>query len=147
VIARVRALAKKSAAAKARLDLHETIHEVLALIESEARRHRVAVRTNLAAGLPPVWGDRVQLQQVLLNLVLNGIDAMKAVTERPRVLRLRAQPHDAGQVLVAVQDTGVGLDPQSLMRLFEPFHTTKPAGMGLGLAISRSIVEAHGGRL
>jgi signal transduction histidine kinase len=120
---------------------------VLALIEPEAHRHRVAVHTDLAAGLPPVWGDRAQVQQVLLNLVLNGLDAMKAVTGRPRVLRLRAQSHDAGRVLVAVQDAGVGLDPQGLARLFEPFYTTKPEGMGLGLAIGRSIVEAHGGRL
>jgi PAS domain S-box-containing protein len=147
VIARVRALAKKSAPAKARLDLRDTIHEVLAVIDPEVRQHRVAVRTELAAGLPPVWGDRVQVQQVLLNLVMNGIEAMKAVTDRPRVLRIQAQPHEAGHMLVAVQDTGIGLDPQSLARLFEPFYTTKPAGMGMGLSISRSIVEAHGGRL
>jgi PAS domain S-box-containing protein len=147
VIARVRALAKRSASAKARLDLRDTLHEVLAVIEPEARRHRVAVHTDLAADLPLVWGDRVQVQQVLLNLVLNGIDAMKAVTDRPRVLGIRAQPHDAGHVLVAVRDAGIGLDPQGLERLFEPFYTTKPGGMGLGLAISRSIIEAHGGRL
>jgi PAS domain S-box-containing protein len=147
VIARMRALVKKSAPATAWLDLRDTVHDVLALIEPEARRHRVAVHTDLAAGLPPVWGDRVQVQQVLLNLVLNGLDAMKAVTERPRVLRIRAQPHDAGQVLVAVQDAGVGLDEQRLGRVFEAFYTTKPEGMGLGLAISRTIIEAHGGRL
>jgi PAS domain S-box-containing protein len=147
VIARMRALVKKSAPTKARLDLRDTIHDVLAIIDPEARRHRVLARTDLAAGLPPVRGDRVQVQQVLLNLLLNGIDAMKAVTDRRRVLRIRAQPHEAGQVLVTVQDTGVGLDPQSLARLFEPFYTTKPEGMGLGLSISRSIIEAHGGRL
>jgi PAS domain S-box-containing protein len=147
VITRVRALAKKSAPAKARLDLRDTLHDVLALLEPEARRHRVAVHTELAAGVPPVWGDRVQLQQVLLNLVLNGMDAMQAVTERPRVLRIRAQPHDAGQVLVAVEDVGVGIAPQDLERMFTPFFTTKPEGIGLGLAISRSIVEAHGGKL
>jgi PAS domain S-box-containing protein len=147
VIARIRALVKKSAPAKARLDLSETIQEVLAIIDTEARQHRVSVRTELAAGLPPVRGDRVQLQQVLLNLVMNGIDAMKAVTDRPRVLRIRAQTHESGQVLVAVQDAGIGLDPQSIERLFEPFYTTKPEGMGMGLSISRSIIEAHGGRL
>jgi signal transduction histidine kinase len=117
------------------------------MIDPEARQHRVSVRTDLAAGLPPVLGDRVQVQQVLLNLVMNGIDAMQAVTERPRALRIRAQPHESGTVLVAVQDAGIGLDPQSLARLFEPFYTTKPAGLGMGLAISRSIIEAHGGKL
>jgi C4-dicarboxylate-specific signal transduction histidine kinase len=147
VIARLRALVKKSAPAKGPLDLSDTIQEVLAMIDPDARRHRVSVRTDLAAGLPPVRGDRVQVQQVLLNLVMNGIDAMQAVTERPRELRIRAQPHAAGSVLVAVQDTGIGLDAQSLARLFEPFYTTKPEGMGLGLTISRSIIEAHGGRL
>jgi C4-dicarboxylate-specific signal transduction histidine kinase len=147
VIARIRALVKKSVPAKARLDLSDTIQEVLAIIDPEARQHRVSVRTELAAGLPPVRGDRVQLQQVLLNLVMNGIDAMKAVTDRPRALRIRAQPHECGQVLVAVQDAGIGLDPQSMERLFEPFYTTKPEGMGMGLSISRSIIEAHAGRL
>ena len=147
MIARIRALVKKSAPAKAPLDLSDTIHEVLAMIDPEARQHRVAVRIDLAAGLPPVWGDRVQVQQVLLNLVMNGIDAMKAVTDRPRALRIRAQPHEAGTVLVAVQDSGIGFDPQSLTRLFEPFYTTKSEGMGMGLAISRSIIEAQGGKL
>jgi signal transduction histidine kinase len=147
VIARLRALVKKSAPAKVPLDLSDTIQEVLAMIDPEVRRHRVSVWTDPAAGLPRVRGDRVQVQQVLLNLVLNGIDAMQAVTERSRELRIRAQPHVAGSVLVVVQDTGIGLDAQSLARLFEPFYTTKPEGMGLGLAISRTIIEAHGGRL
>jgi signal transduction histidine kinase len=147
VIARVHALAKRSTPPKARLDLRDTIPEVLALIEPEARRHGVAVHTDLAADLPLVRADRVQLQQVLLNLVLNGLDAMQAVTDRPCVSRIRAQPHAAGHVLVAVQDAGIGLDPQSVARRFEPFYTTKPEGMGLGLAISRSIIEQHGGRL
>jgi signal transduction histidine kinase len=138
---------QKSAPAKALLDLSDMIHEVLAMIDPEARQHRVAVRTDLAAGIPPVRGDRVQVQQVLLNLVMNSIDAMQEVTGRPRALRIRAQPHEAGTVLVAVQDAGIGLDPQSLARLFEPFYTTKPAGLGMGLAISRSIIEAHGGKL
>ena len=97
--------------------------------------------------LPPVLGDRVQLQQVLLNLVMNGIEAMAAVTDRPRELLIRSHPHEAAQVLVAVQDTGVGIDPNDLDQLFSAFFTTKPAGMGMGLSISRSIVEAHGGRL
>ena len=147
VIARLRALVKKSAPSKAPLDLSDIIHEVLAMIDPEARRHRVAVRTDLAAGLPPVRGDRVQVQQVLLNLVMNAIDAMQAVAERPRALLIRAQPHAAGHVLVAVRDSGSGLDPQNLARLFEPFYTTKTEGMGLGLSISRTIIEVHGGRL
>jgi C4-dicarboxylate-specific signal transduction histidine kinase len=147
VIARLRALAKKSAPAKARLDLSDTIQEVLAMINPEARRHRVSVRTDLAAGLPPVRGDRLQVQQVILNLVTNGIEAMQAVTDRPRELLIRSQPHESGRVLVAVQDAGIGLDPQQMARLFDAFFTTKPGGMGLGLAISRTIVEAHGGRL
>jgi Tn3 transposase DDE domain len=112
VIARVHALAKRSTPPKGHLDLRDTIHEVLALIEREARRHGVAVHTDLAADLPLVRADRVQLQQVLLNLVLNGLDAMQAVTDRPCVSRIRAQPHAAGHMLVAVQDAGIGLDPQ-----------------------------------
>jgi signal transduction histidine kinase len=147
VIARLRALVKKSIPAKAPLDLSDTIQEVLAMTNPEARRHRVSVRTDLAAGIPLARGDRVQLQQVILNLVMNGIDAMKAVTDRPRELLIRSQPHESGTVLVAVQDAGIGLDAQSMARLFEAFYTTKPEGMGLGLAISRSIIEAHGGRL
>jgi PAS domain S-box-containing protein len=147
VIARLRALVKKSAPAKAPLDLSDMIHEVLAMIDPEARRHRVAVRTDLAAGLPPVRGDRVQVQQVLLNLVMNGIEAMQAVTERPRELRIRTQPHESDTVLVTAQDTGIGLDPENMARLFDAFFTTKPGGMGIGLSISRTIIEAHGGRL
>jgi PAS domain S-box-containing protein len=147
VIKRIRALVKKAAPAPGPLNLSELIHEVLAMINPEARRHQVAVRTELAAGLPLVRGDRVQVQQVLLNLAMNGLDAMKAVTERPRELVIRARLHDAGTVLVAVQDRGIGLDAQSRERLFEPFYTTKPDGMGMGLAISRTIIEAHGGRL
>ena len=131
----------------ARLDLSETIQEALVITNSEARRHRVSVRTALAAGLPPVRGDRVQLQQVMLNLAMNSIDAMEAAADGPRELLIRSRPGKSGTVLVAVQDSGIGLDPQSMERLFEPFYTTKPGGMGMGLRISRSIIEAHGGRL
>jgi C4-dicarboxylate-specific signal transduction histidine kinase len=147
VIARLRALVKKSAPAKAPLDFNDMFEEVLAMIDPEARRHRVAVWTDLAAGLPLVRGDRLQVQQVLLNLVMNSIEAMQAVTDRPRELRIRTQPHESDTVLVTVQDTGIGLDPQGMARLFESFYTTKPEGMGLGLSISRTIIEAHGGRL
>jgi PAS domain S-box-containing protein len=147
VITRLRSLVKKSAPAKARLDLNDTIQEVLLITEPEARRHRVFVRTELAAALPPVRGDRVQLQQVILNLVMNGIEAMKEVTDRPRELLIRSRPEESSRVLVAVQDRGIGLDEQSLERVFEAFYTTKPEGLGMGLSISRSIIEAHGGRL
>ena len=148
VIGRVRALVKRSAPTKAWLDLRETIQEAVAVINIEAERHQVSVGTELAAALPPVQADRVQLQQVVLNLVMNGIDAMKSVTDRPRELLIKSQPHESEELLVAVQKTsGIGVDQQNMERLFEPFYTTKPEGMGMGLRISRSIIEAHGGRL
>jgi PAS domain S-box-containing protein len=147
VITRLRSLVKKSAPAKAWLDLNDTIQEVLLITDAEARRYQVFVRTELAAALPPVRGDRVQLQQVLLNLVMNGIEAMQEVTDRPRELLIRSRPEESSHVLVAVQDRGIGLDEQRLERVFEAFYTTKPEGMGMGLSISRSIIEAHGGRL
>jgi signal transduction histidine kinase len=147
VIRRIRALAQKTDPQKAWLDLNDVIHEVVALMHSEVRQQRGALRTDLAAALPPVLGDRIQLQQVILNLVINGIEAMQAVTDRPREVRIRSQRHEADTVLVAVQDTGIGLDPQHITRFFDAFYTTKPGGMGMGLAISRTIIEAHGGRL
>ena len=147
VIARIRALATKKATAKERLDMNETIREVLALAGDELRKNRVAVRTEFAADLSPVSGDRVQLQQVVLNLVMNGIEAMSSVEERPRELMVRTQNDEADQVHVTVQDSGVGLDPQGLERIFEAFYTTKQRGMGMGLSISRSIIQNHGGKL
>jgi signal transduction histidine kinase len=101
----------------------------------------------LAANLPSVMADRVQIQQVILNLILNGIQAMRAVEDRERVILVRAQRGDGDQIRVAVQDCGIGIDPGSVERIFDAFHTTKPGGMGMGLTISRSIVESHGGRL
>jgi two-component system sensor kinase FixL len=147
IIARIRALAKKSSPDKASLNLNETIQEVLALTNNEARRNRVSLHTELAAGLPPVQGDRIQLQQVILNLVMNGIEAMKGVTDQPRELLIRSNRYESDEVFVAVQDTGIGLNQESLDRIFSAFYTTKPEGMGMGLSISRSIIEAHGGRL
>ena len=147
VISRLRSLFKKTGAAKDRLDLNQVIEEVVILTESEARRNRVVLRNELAADLPPVLGDRVQLQQVLVNLILNAIEAMASVEDRERVLLIRTQPDEASQVRVTVQDSGIGFDPQNAERIFNAFHTTKASGMGMGLSISRSIVESHGGRL
>ena len=101
---------------------------------------------DLAADVPPVLGDRIQLQQVILNLVMNGIEAMDTVADRPREMLIRSSAHESDQLLVAVQDSGVGIDSQNLDKIFDTFYTTKPQGMGMGLAISRSIVENHGGR-
>jgi C4-dicarboxylate-specific signal transduction histidine kinase len=147
VIQRIRDLVKKTDLHKAWLDINDIIHEVVDLVQSEVRNHQVVLLTELSAALPPILGDRVQLQQVLLNLLLNGIEAMDTITERPRELRIRSQRLADDTVLVAVQDSGVGLDAQSMARLFDPFFTTKPEGMGMGLSISRSISEEHGGHL
>jgi PAS domain S-box-containing protein len=147
VIARIRALATKTATAKERLNMNEAIREVVAFAQGEVRRNRVTLRIELANDLSSVWGDRVQLQQVVLNLVMNGIEALSTVEERPRELVIRTQNDDAGQVRVTVQDTGIGLDPQGMERMFEAFYTTKHGGMGMGLSISRSIIQNHGGRL
>ncbi|MET0484071.1 MAG: MASE1 domain-containing protein [Candidatus Rokuibacteriota bacterium] len=147
VVQRIRQLATKSVPRKDWLDVNSIVRDVEPLLRAELRRHEVALELDLAPGLPPVLGDRVQLQQVLLNLVMNGIEAMAAVTDRSRELLIRSHPHEDAQVRVAVQDTGVGIDPNDLDQLFSAFFTTKPAGMGMGLSICRSIVDAHGGRL
>jgi PAS domain S-box-containing protein len=147
VIARIRALVRKAAPQKTRLAINDVIAEVIALADSELRRHGVALHTDLAADLPLVLGDRIQLQQVLLNLLLNGMEALRGVTNRPRTLLVRSQPEEAAAIRVAVQDVGTGIAPQDLERIFTAFVTTKPEGLGMGLAISRSIIEAHGGRL
>jgi PAS domain S-box-containing protein len=147
VIARIRNLSKKSGAEKEPLDLNETIAEVVAFVQGELRRARVALRTDLAPDLPRVMGDRVQLQQVVLNLVLNGLEAMSTVADRPRELVIETKRAEAEHACVAVRDVGVGLDPEAINRLFDAFYTTKSGGMGMGLSISRSIIENHGGRL
>jgi signal transduction histidine kinase len=146
----VRALIKKAPVEKAPLDLGELLAEVLALAQRELADRRIRVVSRLAPGLPPVWGDRVQLQQVFLNLVINALEAMGAVREARRVLTLEAQRDQLDgkpAVRVRVQDRGTGFGPGQVERLFEPFYTTKAHGLGMGLRISRSIVEAHGGRL
>jgi PAS domain S-box-containing protein len=147
VIGRIRALIKKAPPHKERFDLNEAILDVIALTRSEVLRHGVAVQTQLAEGLPRVEGDRVQLQQVILNLILNAVEAMSGLAEGARELRISAETDAAHGVLVAVRDTGPGLEQTNVDRLFEAFYTTKPSGMGMGLAICRSIIEAHGGRL
>jgi signal transduction histidine kinase len=148
VTKRIRALFTKTRAPKERLDINEAIGEVVVLTESEMRRNRVKLQMELAADLPPIMGDRVQLQQVVLNLILNGIEAMGTVEDHPRELAIRTQRGEGDEeVCVAVQDSGIGLDPQSRERVFDAFHSTKADGLGLGLSISRSIVEGHGGRL
>lgn len=146
VIARVRALSRKTLAEREQLDMNETIRAVVALAQGEVRRSRVALRTDLAGDLAPVVGDRVQLQQVVLNLIMNGIEAMSDVRDRPRMLVIRTE-QEADRVRVTVQDSGTGLDAESAGRIFDAFYTTKHGGLGMGLSISRSIVESHGGRL
>jgi C4-dicarboxylate-specific signal transduction histidine kinase len=147
VIARMRALFRKGCAAKEQLDLNEAIKEITILTQSEIRRNKVALRMEMARDLPSVMGDRVQLQQVVMNLILNGIEAMSTLDEGNRGLLIRTQSSADDEVLVAVRDSGIGLDPRSTERIFDAFHTTKPGGLGMGLKISRSIVEWHGGRL
>jgi PAS domain S-box-containing protein len=147
VIARIRALARRAPTEKELLDINEVIREVVVLAEGEVHRTRARLLTDLAADLPRVLGDRVQLQQVVLNLLLNALDAMRAVVDRPRDLVIRTEPESTDRVRVAVQDSGSGIDAQLLPRVFDAFYTTKRSGLGMGLSISRSIVEQHGGRL
>ena len=148
VMARIRALTKRQAPRKDRVDINHEIEEVLALTAQESRDHDVVVQTQLDRSLPRVGGDRVQLQQVLLNLVVNAIEAMSSVHDRPRQLTIVSGRRGAANaVLVEVRDSGTGLDPEGAEQVFKAFYTTKAEGIGIGLSISRSIVEAHGGRL
>ncbi|HEX5078546.1 MAG TPA: ATP-binding protein, partial [Geminicoccaceae bacterium] len=146
VIRRIRALAKKTDPQKAPLNLNDVINEAMHLVRREVLSHRVALRLELAPDLPPALADRVQLQQVIINLVINAIQAMASVTGRPRELLVRTQA-DQGQVAVDVRDSGIGIAPEIESRLFDTFFTTKPDGVGMGLPICRSIIEAHGGRI
>jgi PAS domain S-box-containing protein len=147
VVSRMRSLFKKADAARDRLDMNEAILEVVSLTHSEALRNQVDLRTELAADLPAVMGDRVQLQQVMVNLILNAIEAMHTVEDGGRDLLISTQQDDGDEIEVAVRDSGIGFDPLTAERIFAAFHTTKPGGLGMGLSISRSIVESHGGRL
>jgi len=147
VITRLRALFGKKEASTESVDLNEAAREVIALSLSELQRSRVILRPELAPDLPPVAGDRIQLQQVILNLLRNASDAMSSVDDRPRELVIRTQRDEGDRVRLAVQDAGVGFDPQIVDRLFGAFYTTKSDGMGIGLSVSRSIIENHHGRL
>jgi PAS domain S-box-containing protein len=147
VVRSIRALAKKSEPEKAPLRINDVIRDVVRLVQREALRHGASLRLELAPTLPSVLGDRVQLQQVIINLALNALQAMASVTDRRRILLIRSQQHGDGRVVVAVADTGVGIEEKSMDKLFRAFFTTKPSGMGMGLSICRSIIEAHGGQV
>jgi PAS domain S-box-containing protein len=147
VIRRVRALANKTDIEKAPLDINDVVREVIALVQRELISHQVSLRMELAPALPMTLGDRVQLQQVMINLVMNAIEAMQSLTDRPRELVIRSGQDETQQVLVGVTDCGVGISAENADRLFNAFFTTKSGGMGMGLSICRSIIEAHGGGL
>jgi signal transduction histidine kinase len=144
IIDRVRSLYTRGTPERELVDLNEAIGEMIVLLHDTANRHSIAIRTELAESLPKVMADRVQVQQVLMNLMLNGIEAMKDAAGE---LVIKSQPTDYGQLLIAVSDTGVGLPTENVDRIFDAFVTTKPQGTGMGLSISRTIVESHGGRL
>jgi C4-dicarboxylate-specific signal transduction histidine kinase len=147
VIGRIRSLINKTAPERARVQINEIIREVVALADRQASKNEVSIETELAPDLPTIFGDRIQLQQVILNLMLNGIEAMTRISDRPRRLVIQSQMQDADEVRVSVEDSGIGVRAEIMGRLFEPFFTTRSQGIGMGLPISRSIVEAHGGRL
>jgi PAS domain S-box-containing protein len=143
----IRAMFKNDGQKRVPVDVNQLAREVLALVQVALLDRRIAVYTELSAELPQVMADRVQLQQVIMNLVTNAIDAMESVADRPQILRVKSETGDGDVVVVAIEDSGVGIDPEKLDRLFDSFFTTKPHGMGMGLSICRSIIEAHNGRL
>lgn len=147
VIQRVRSLANNTGVERMPLDINEVVREVIALVQRELASHRVALRMELATDLPMIQGDRVQLQQVIINLTVNAMEAMHSLMDRPRELVIRSRQDQAHEVLVSVTDCGIGISAENAERLFNPFFTTKSSGMGMGLSICRSIMEAHGGRL
>lgn len=147
VISRIHALVRKAPPRRVHVDINETILEVIALTRSALQRNRVTLQTRLSSGLPLILGDRIQLQQVILNLIMNALEAMSDLRDASRALLVGSEQDGSNSVFVAVRDSGPGLDPEGLDHLFEAFYTTKPDGIGMELAISRSIIEAHGGRL
>jgi signal transduction histidine kinase len=147
VIRRVRALAKKTDIEKTPLDINDVVRETVALVQRELVNHRVTLRMEAAPTLPMIQADRVQVQQVIINLVVNGIEAMQTVTDRPRELVIRSRHDEKQHVLISVTDCGVGIPAENADRLFDAFFTTKSNGIGMGLSICRSIIETQGGRL
>ena len=147
VLVRIRGLIRRGERLRERLDINDVIREVIALLDGELRRNGASLRTEMPGNLPPVVVDRVLLQQVILNLMMNAVEAMRAVSDRVRVLRIRTEEQSSGNIVVLIQDSGLGVSPEHSSRMFEAFYTTKVEGIGMGLTISRSIIEAHGGRL
>jgi PAS domain S-box-containing protein len=147
VIQRIRALAKRTNIQREPLRVEDVIGEVVSLLQREMFSHRVSLRKEIPSALPMIFVDRIQLQQVIVNLMINSMEAMQSVTDRPRELTIRSRRDGAHQVLLTVEDRGVGISAENAERLFSPFFTTKPTGMGMGLSICRSIIEAHGGQL
>jgi C4-dicarboxylate-specific signal transduction histidine kinase len=147
VIASIRGMFRKDTQEKVSIDINDLIRQVLALARGEIENQRVVVQLELLETLPKITAERVPLQQVVINLVANSIEAMSDVMDRTRLLSIGAQTHETGEVLITVADTGTGIDPKIMDRIFEPFFTTKERGMGMGLSICRSIVENQGGRL
>jgi PAS domain S-box-containing protein len=147
VVRRVRALAKKADMETVPLDLNQVVKEAITLVQRELLSHRILLRTELAPALPRILGDRIQLQQVIINLLINGIEAMEPITDRPRELVVRSGQDEAGHAILRVTDRGIGISPENANRLFNAFFTTKSSGLGMGLSVCRSIVESHGGRM
>jgi signal transduction histidine kinase len=138
---------RKHTEEKTLLNINDVVREVFGLLRVELQNHNIAVEFQLAEETPQVMADRVQLQQIFLNLVMNAIDATSSVIDRPRTLRVSSAPHDPAGVILTLEDSGTGIDPKNIDRIFQPFFTTKSNGMGMGLSICRSIIEAHRGSL
>jgi C4-dicarboxylate-specific signal transduction histidine kinase len=147
VIGTIRAVFERNDLNRVPLDINKLIWEILVLLHGDLQKRQISMHTNLLMELPSVTADRVQLQQVILNLIMNAIEAMESVTDRPRTLQVATGTHNPASILITVEDCGTGVDPKNVERMFEPFYTTKSHGMGMGLSICRSIIEAHGGRL
>jgi len=147
IVGRIRNQIKKAPPRKERFDLNEAINEVIVMVRSEIAKNGVSVSARLMDGVVPVRGDRVQLQQVLVNLILNAVEAMSSIEDGPRELSIRTEQSQTDGILVAVRDSGPGIDAVNLERVFEPFYTTKNSGVGMGLSICQTIINGHGGRL